>query len=149
MTILPLIRQSLSDSPPLVAAGGVVNGGQVAAMLTLGASGAVLGTRFMVTPESQYSSNRKKAAVAATSSVRSFVFDKINGSLAWPAGVDGRGLHNKMLDDYEDGVDIEEQKKRLSEAMKADDASRMIVWSGASVALINDIRGAEVCLIVL
>ena len=126
-----------------------MNGAQVAALLILGASAAVLGTRFTATPESIYSSNRKKAVLAATSSVRSFVFDKVGGYLTWPAGVDARALHNKMLGDYEDGVNIEEQKKRLSEAMKTDDTSQITVWCGASVALINDIREAEVCLIVL
>lgn len=45
LNLLPLIlAASPTDSPPVLAAGGLANGGHVAAVLTLGASGAVLGS---------------------------------------------------------------------------------------------------------
>jgi nitronate monooxygenase len=123
-----------------------VNGGQIAAMLVLGASGAVPGTRFVATVESIYPPNQKNAILAAKHSVRTFVFDQMRGLLVWPAGVDGRAIYNKTLEDSARGVDFEEQKKRYSEAMQSDDTSRIAVWSGASVGLINEIVGAEVCI---
>ena len=139
-----MIKQSLPESPPLVVAGGLANGAQVAAMLVLGASGAVLGTRFLATPESIYTPNRKNAVLAATHTVRTFVFDQVMGTVAWPAGVDGRVISNKTLEDEAKGMDFRELKKLFAEATQNDDTSRSAIWAGASVGLVNKICGAEV-----
>jgi len=56
LTVLP------KGGPPLLAAGGLVTGRQVASFLVLGAAGAVLGTRFLMTPESLYSDAQKKSS---------------------------------------------------------------------------------------
>jgi len=84
------------DGPAVIGAGGLATGGHVAELLGLGAAGAVLGTRFLLTPESLYSDAHKQALVAAvsSSSVRSMAFDQVRGTLGWPSGVNGRGLHN-------------------------------------------------------
>ena len=136
---------SLPDSPPLVAAGGLANGAQIAALLVLGASGAVLGTRFLATRESTYTSNQKNAVLAATHSVRTSVFDQVRGTVAWPTGIDGRAIYNKTLEDEANGVNPDELQRRFSEGVKKDDTSRSIVWSGSSVGLVKEISGAEVC----
>lgn len=114
-------------------------------MLVLGASGGVLGTRYLVTTECIYTPNMKEAVLAATHSVRSFVFDELR-KFPWPPGVDGRGLYNKTLEDAANGVDFEEQQKRFAEGVKNKDTSRIAVWSGASVGLVNEAGGAEVCI---
>jgi hypothetical protein len=45
LNLLPLTLAAMpADSPPVLAAGGLANGGHVAAALTLGADGVVLGT---------------------------------------------------------------------------------------------------------
>lgn len=129
----------------MVGAGGLANGAQVAGLLVLGASGAALGTRFLATRESTYTYNQKNAVLTATHSVRTNVFDQVRGTTAWPAGIDGRGIPNKTLEDEADGVDLDELKKRFAEGVKNDDTSRSVVWSGSSVALVNKISGAEVC----
>lgn len=84
------------DGPIVVGAGGLVSGEHVAEVLVLGAAGAVLGTRFCLTPESRYSHSRKQALVAANSgdSIRSMAFDEIGGWLDWPRGINGRALRN-------------------------------------------------------
>ncbi|KAF8514019.1 2-nitropropane dioxygenase [Gautieria morchelliformis] len=143
VTLLSLIKQSLPDLPPLVAAGGLANGAQVAAMLVLGASGAAVGTRFLATPESTYTINQKNAVLAATHSVRTHLFDQVRGTVGWPLGVDGRAIPNQTLEDEASGVEPEELKKRFVEAVKKDDTSRSVVWSGASVGLVHEISGAE------
>jgi nitronate monooxygenase len=127
----------------LVAAGGLANGAQIAALLVLGASGAIVGTRFLVTPESIYTPNRKKAVLAATHTVRSFVPDELMDLHAWPAGVNGRVIPNKTLEDAANGVD-HEVKKLFMEAMENDDTSRSVTWAGTSVGLVNKITETEV-----
>ena len=82
--------------PPVLAAGGMAHGGHLASLLALGASGAVFGTRFLLSPESLYSDVERKALIEAktSSSVRSMAFDEARSTLGWPRGVDGRGLRN-------------------------------------------------------
>src|SRR6185295_19252060 len=46
---------------PIVAAGGVATGRQIAALLLLGASGVQIGTRFIASTESKVDANYKKA----------------------------------------------------------------------------------------
>lgn len=79
-----------------MAAGGLATGVQIAALLTLGASGAALGTRFLLCPESLYTDRQRQALVDAESSqsVRTMAFDLARNTLSWPKGVDGRGLRN-------------------------------------------------------
>lgn len=90
MSIIP------DDGPVIVGAGGLATGEQVAEILSLGASGVVLGTRFCLTPESTYPDHYKQALIAAgsTASVRSAAFDQVGNWLEWPSGVGGRGLRN-------------------------------------------------------
>jgi nitronate monooxygenase len=97
ITLLSSILSGVPEaSPPILAAGGMVNGGHLAAVLTLGASGAVFGTRFLLSPESLYTDVQRQALLAASSSasVRTMAFDYARGTMGWPCGIDGRGLHN-------------------------------------------------------
>ncbi|GAA5069941.1 nitronate monooxygenase [Streptomyces similanensis] len=50
LTLVALIREAVDL--PVVAAGGIMRGGQIAAVLAAGASAAQLGTAFLATPES-------------------------------------------------------------------------------------------------
>jgi enoyl-[acyl-carrier protein] reductase II len=52
-------------SIPIVAAGGIADGAGIAAMLSLGADGAQLGTRFLLTPEAGVHAAYKEAVLAA------------------------------------------------------------------------------------
>ena len=98
LTLLPIILKAVpSDGPLVLAAGGLATGAQVAAALALGASGAAIGTRFLLTPESFYTDAQKRAMVNADSrsTVRTMAFDYARNTLGWPNGVDGRGLRNR------------------------------------------------------
>jgi nitronate monooxygenase len=77
------------DRPLIVAAGGLVTGSQVAAVLALGADAAALGTRLVAAPESLYNDAQRQALVAAkgNATVRSMVFDEMRGTLGWPKGM--------------------------------------------------------------
>ncbi|KAL6300026.1 2-nitropropane dioxygenase [Sparassis latifolia] len=133
------------DGPPVLAAGGLATGSQVAALLTLGAAGAVLGTRFLLTPESRYSDAQKAALIAAdsNSTVRTMAFDQARGTLGWPRGINGRALRNKTVDDTEAGVHLQDVKDKFLEAIKNNDPARMVVWAGEGVALMSEVKGAK------
>lgn len=62
---------------PVVAAGGIVHGRQIAGLLTMGAQGVWVGTRFINTPESSVGPNYKQSIVEAgyDQTVRSLLFD--------------------------------------------------------------------------
>jgi NAD(P)H-dependent flavin oxidoreductase YrpB (nitropropane dioxygenase family) len=62
---------------PVVAAGGIVNGAQIAGVLTQGAQGAWIGTRFIGTEEASVGPNYKQSIVEAgyDSTIRSLLFD--------------------------------------------------------------------------
>ena len=144
MTLLPMVKQSISNPPPLVAAGGIANGAQIASLLVLGAAAAVVGTRYAATHESTYSPNQKGAVIASTHSVRTVAFDIVRGTNEWPKGIDGRAIPNLVLEDEAKGFSMEERQRLYDEATKKDDVSRRVVWSGASVGLVKEIVGAAV-----
>ncbi|KAJ7453919.1 2-nitropropane dioxygenase [Mycena galericulata] len=146
LNLVPLILSALPpDSPPILAAGGLANGAHLAAVLTLGADGAVFGTRFLLAHESLYSDAQRKALVAANSetSVRSMAWDHARETLGWPAGIDGRGLRNSTVEDFEKGVDIETLKSKFNEGVKNQDTDRIIVWAGTGVGQMNGTQTAE------
>ena len=127
----------------------MANGTQVAAYLALGASGAVLGTRFLLTPESPYTDAQKAALLAARSAgpgatVRTLALDYAGDTAYWPAHIDGRGLRNGIVDDVEAGVDHATVQARCREATEAGDQSYMVVWAGQGVALMNEIKPIKV-----
>ncbi|KAG6849291.1 hypothetical protein H0H93_009721 [Arthromyces matolae] len=147
LTLLSEILSSIPrDGPPVLGAGGVVNGAQVASLLALGASGVVLGTRFLVSPESLYSNSQREALIAAPtgSSIRTMAFDQARNTLGWPLGVDGRGLRNRTVDDFESGTGTEELRRKYAEGVKTDDIDRIVTWAGASVGLLHAIHPAKV-----
>jgi nitronate monooxygenase len=117
-----------------VAAGGLATGVQIAALLTLGASGAALGTRFLLCPESLYTDRQRQALVDAESSqsVRTMAFDLARNTLSWPKGVDGRGLRNDTVIEFENGVDVDTIRKRFVDGVQAGDKSRMLVHHACS-----------------
>ena len=76
-----------------------MTGAHMAALLALGSAGIVVGTRFLLSPESQYTDGQRKALLEADSarSVRTMAFDQARKTLGWPQGIDGRGLYNGKL----------------------------------------------------
>jgi hypothetical protein len=148
LNLVPQILSALppSGAPPVLAAGGLSSGGHLAAFLTLGAAGAVVGTRFLVADESQYSDAHKRAIVAAKSgsAVRSYVFDELRGSTGWPAGVDGRALSIPALAAIEGGADITQIKEEVAEGTKRGDPNSVIAWAGTGVGQLSRLQPAKV-----
>lgn len=80
---------------PVIAAGGVYTGSDIARLLNLGASGVQLGTRFVCTDECGVSTKFKKAYLDAK--------DEDIVIVKSPVGMPGRALRNKFIMNLEKG----------------------------------------------
>lgn len=65
-TLVPQVIEAIDDRVPVVAAGGIVDGRGLAAAIMLGASGVLMGTRFVATTESQASPLWKERLISGT-----------------------------------------------------------------------------------
>jgi len=100
-TLVPDVADLIARSSPetlLLAAGGVADGRGLAAALTLGADGVVVGTRFWATPEAAIPSTAHERALQATGddTIRSSVYDIVREK-DWPREFTGRVLHNDFV----------------------------------------------------
>ncbi|KAI1333782.1 inosine monophosphate dehydrogenase [Xylariaceae sp. FL0016] len=134
---------------PLVAAGGIAEGRGVASAVALGAAGAVMGTRFLAAEETMMHPAYRAAVLGArdgaVSTARAHVFDELRGPNIWPPLYDGRALTTESYADWKQGVDIEQIRTRCKEAAAGEDAgysSRVAVWAGAGVGLVNKVLPA-------
>jgi len=93
--IVPAIVDLAAGRVPVAAAGGIGDGRGLAAMMMLGASGVLLGTRFYASQECDGPEEAKRRICAATSgnSVRGIIFD-LSRNNVWPAPFTGRCLIN-------------------------------------------------------
>ncbi len=78
---------------PVITAGGIFNGKDIARMLSLGASGVQMGTRFVCTKECNVSSEFKQAYLDARK--EDIIIVKS------PVGMPGRAIKNRFLNDLE------------------------------------------------
>jgi nitronate monooxygenase len=153
LTLVPAIIAALAAASqahvPVLAAGGLARGPQLAAALTLGAAGGVLGTRFLLSPQSRYAPWQRARLRAARvgDTVRTMAFDWSRGTLGWPAGIDGRGLRNAAVDDLERGAGAEELAARFAAAAATGgDAleARTVTWAGQGIGLVDEVMDAGV-----
>ncbi|KAH9072170.1 2-nitropropane dioxygenase [Lactarius deliciosus] len=147
LNLVPQIVSALPPfgAPPVLAAGGLSDGAHLAAFLTLGAAGAVVGTRFLFAQESLYSDVQKRAIIAARSgsAVRSYVFDRLRDTTGWPAGTDGRALAMPAVAAVESGADITAVKEEVAVGAERGDPSSVIAWAGTGVGQPNRLQPAK------
>src|SRR3984957_11414231 len=93
--IVPAIVDIAAGRVPVVAAGGIGDGRGLAAMMMLGASGVLLGTRFYASQECDGADEAKKRICEASSgtTIRGIIFD-LSRNNVWPAPFTGRCLIN-------------------------------------------------------
>jgi nitronate monooxygenase len=133
---------------PVVAAGGLADGRGLAAMMTLGAAGVMLGTRFYASVECDGPEEAKRRICAADSgnSVRSIIFD-ISRNNVWPAPFTGRCLINDHARRWM-GREVELMQNaaavvaEYAAAKAAGNFDIAAVIAGESVGLIHDIPPA-------
>jgi nitronate monooxygenase len=116
---------------PLVAAGGVVDGAGVAAVLCAGAVAAEIGSALMLTPEAGTSPAHREAlgGTRATRLTRAF------------SGRQARGIVNRFMDEHDDAAplaypDVHHLTAPIrAAARRADDPEAINLWAGQAYPL--------------
>ncbi|KAI0838454.1 inosine monophosphate dehydrogenase [Hypoxylon sp. FL0890] len=152
MTLFPEVADAMASSQiPLLAAGGIADGRGVAAALCLGASGSVMGTRFLAATEARikrgYQNEIVRASDGAKSTIRTLLYNHLRGTFGWPPEYSPRTIINKSYVEEQAGVPFEELKRRHDEALEMGDSGwgpegRLATYAGASVGLIHEVRDA-------
>lgn len=122
---------------PLVAAGGIVDGAGVAAVLAAGAVAAQLGTAFLVCPEAGTKPAHREALLRAdgpsTAFTRAFT------------GRTARGIRNDFLDRHGDAAPAAyPQVHHVTTPIRAaGDPAAMALWAGQAYPLVRAVPAAE------
>lgn len=141
--ILPEVKAAVSI--PVIGAGGVINGKDVADVLKLGADGVQMGTRFGLSTESSAAPNWKAAMLKAKEEDYVIVHS--------PVGLPGRGIRSPFTEALENQVDVRSKEcagclkncKRnfciMSRLVKAQqgDIQEGLIFSGAKVHKIKEV----------
>jgi nitronate monooxygenase len=146
--IVPAIVDLAAGRVPVAAAGGIGDGRGLAAMMMLGASGVLLGTRFYASQECDGPEEAKRRICAASSgnSVRGIIFD-LSRNNVWPAPFTGRCLINDharrwMGREVELMQNVHTVATEYAAAKAAGNFDIAAVIAGESVGLIHDIPPA-------
>ncbi|MGW2698958.1 nitronate monooxygenase [Streptomyces sp. NPDC001340] len=139
LSLIAQVREAVNI--PVVAAGGLMHGSQIAAVLAAGASAAQLGTAFLATPESGAHALHKQALTnplfARTELTRAF------------SGRPARGLVNRFLREhgpyapaaYPEIHHLTAQLRRA--AAKAGDAQGMALWAGQGHRMARELPAGQ------
>jgi NAD(P)H-dependent flavin oxidoreductase YrpB (nitropropane dioxygenase family) len=142
MSTLPLVPQVVDvvNGVPVLAAGGIADGRGLAAVMMLGAQGALIGTRFLATPEANGRGHSKDVILNALGSqtIASKFFDDVLG-VRWPGSL-VRAIRNPLLDRWAQrqqdwALAADQIRPSLEAALMAGD----FVLAGESAGLIHDI----------
>ncbi|HTX00331.1 MAG TPA: nitronate monooxygenase [Acidimicrobiales bacterium] len=141
---LPLVPVvvDLSAPTPVLAAGGIADGRGIAAALSLGAAGVLMGTRFQVCDEALVEPAVAEAIIKGRGddTERSRVLDIARGA-PWPARYPGRSLRNDYLDRWR-GREAELEDDDAAQADYRAAAARgdlraIPVWASAAIDLVT------------
>ncbi len=146
LVLTPMVVDAVAPIPVLTA-GGVADGRGLAAALSLGAEGALLGTRFLASDQSPLHPNFKQAIVDADGhdTVLTEIPDIAQG-IVWP-GAMSRAKRNGFIERWagREWALRQDQKaahKNLLEARKSGDIVNGSLSMGQDAGLINDIADA-------
>lgn len=142
--VTTLRKQGPANGPAIVAAGGVSTGEQIAALLTIGADGVALGTRFLFTNECKYTPAMKQVLIDAHfgSTKRGNCYDQVFGTDYWPAGHDGRAIANEIWNDQAKGLPLEKRKELYAESEKGGSTDRLVIWAGVAAGMTSEVKPA-------
>lgn len=136
---------------PLFAAGGIADGRGAAAALCLGASGIVMGTRFLAASETRISRGYQNEVVraddGAVNTTRTLLYNHLRGTFGWPEEYMPRTIINKSYIEQQAGTSFEDLKKLHDEAQKVGGngwgpGGRLATYAGASVGLVHGVKDA-------
>ncbi|MEV7685539.1 nitronate monooxygenase [Streptomyces bungoensis] len=139
LSLVAQVREAVDI--PVVAAGGIMRGGQIAAVLAAGAAAAQLGTAFLATPESGAHALHKQALTnplfARTELTRAF------------SGRPARALVNRFLREHGPYApaaypEVHHLTSPLRKAAaRADDAQGMALWAGQGHRMARELPAGE------
>ncbi|KAH7174933.1 2-nitropropane dioxygenase [Fusarium flagelliforme] len=152
ITLIPEVSDALHEKGlsniPIIAAGGIMDKRGVAAAVALGASGIVMGTRFLACHEIEIANDVVDECLVTSdggeATVRSRVFDDTWGQNFWPDMYDGRCLRNAVYDDVEEaGMSLQEARVGLANRSSGGMGSAFVVrdsytiWAGTGVGMLK------------
>lgn len=132
---------------PVLAAGGIADGRGLAAALSLGAAGALVGTRFQASREALVDAEVVKAILdgRGEDTERSRVLDIARES-EWPAQYTGRTLRNEFLNQWRNReAELEGNNEVIAayrEAEREGDMRAVAVWASEAIDLITESQSA-------
>jgi len=138
----------LAAPVPVLAAGGIADGRGVAAVLALGAAGALIGTRFQASAEALVDPAITKAILEGQGqdTERSNVLDVVRGS-QWPSKYTARTLGHPHLDRWRgregELADNPQAQQDYQNDLARGAISPLPVWAGEAIDLITDLPSAE------
>ncbi|KAI6817206.1 inosine monophosphate dehydrogenase [Hortaea werneckii] len=150
-SVTAFTKQQRISKPALVAAGGIMDGRGTAAAVALGASGVVLGTRYLASYEANIAKGYQDAVLNAAdggvTTARGKVYDTLRGTTDWPEWIGGRSVLNESWHDHGRGMSVEENKRLYEEALKKGDAGwgdkgRLTTYAGTGVGLVREVKSA-------
>jgi nitronate monooxygenase len=138
MALVPQVVDAIAV--PVIAAGGIVDGRGLVAALALGASGVLLGTRFLATRESKAAPSWKTALLerGGEETTLTKVF----------TGLYARTLRNAFTEQYADAPTLPPLLQRSAAqdiyeaATSRDDGEHAPLYSGQGIGTIHDLPGA-------
>ncbi|MGC9497046.1 nitronate monooxygenase [Streptomyces sp. WG7] len=139
LSLVAQVREAVSL--PIVAAGGIMRGSQIAAVLAAGASAAQLGTAFLATPESGAHALHKQALTNPL-----FVRTELTRAFS---GRPARGLVNRFLREHGPYApaaypEVHHLTAPLRKAAaKAGDAQGMALWAGQGHRMARELPAGQ------
>ncbi len=147
MVLVPMVARAV-EPVPVLAAGGIATGAQLAAALMLGAEGVLLGTRFLATTESPWPPSYKRAILESDGHDTELTdIPDIASGAVWPGAFD-RARRNLLIAEWA-GRENELRRQRsqvaaaIARAAQEDDADRGELNFGQSAGLIDGIDSCE------
>lgn len=140
MVLIPLIASAISI--PLIAAGGIATGAQMAAAFALGAEGVQIGSRFVASTESSAHSNFKQCVIATQEGETQLVLKKLT-----PVRLIKNAFYKQIEDAENRGADAPELaqilgRARAKKGMYEGDLTEGELEIGQVAALIQDVKPA-------
>jgi nitronate monooxygenase len=138
----------LAHDIPVLAAGGIADGRGLAAALTLGAAGVMIGTRFEATHESLLTATDAKAMLKAktadTTTGRAIDIAARGPETRWPAQYPARTLRSAFTDAWQHrDADLDanpEAQQQFRDGAAAQNPDYLPIWAGEALDLIDDLE---------
>jgi NAD(P)H-dependent flavin oxidoreductase YrpB (nitropropane dioxygenase family) len=144
MVLVPMVVRAV-EPVPVLAAGGIATGAQIAAALLLGADGVLMGTRFLATEEAPWPPSFKQAIVDSDGHDTQLTeIPDIARATVWPGAFD-RARRNRLIEEWAGREnELRRNRSRVGEAIaraaREDDAAYGELNFGQAAGLIDSVE---------